>query len=195
VHNSSGPGLSAKNSYIGLLNCQFSNTLGDCVAVYGGALVMAYCTLAQFYPFTAERGVALRFSNMLDDYEYPLYAMNCTNSLITGYDDDVIMGEAGDNEECPFVYNFTNCLLRTPVVEDSVHFVDIVWETPKDTLQGKQHFRLIDEDNLIYNFQLDSLSTARNKAKHLPQYNTDLLGRLRKKTPDIGCYEYSELSE
>lgn len=195
VHNCDGPGLSAKNSYIGMLNCQITNTQGDCLAVYGGALVMAYCTLAQFYPFTAERGVALRFSNRLDGHDYPLYAMNCTNSLITGYDDDVVMGEAGDNEECPFDYSFTNCLLRTPVVDDSVRFVNIVWETPKDSLQGKQHFQLVDEDNLIYNFQLDSLSTARGKALHQPLYNTDLLGRPRKKTPDIGCYEYSELSE
>ena len=61
-----------------------------------------------------------------------------------------------------FEYQFINSLLRTPKVDtgDSVRFVDVRWETPKDSIQGKQHFKVIDEDNLIYDFHLDSLSTA-----------------------------------
>jgi hypothetical protein len=53
-------------------------------------------------------------------------------------------------------------LLRTPKVEtaDSIRFSGILWETPKDSIQGKKHFKTIDEDNLYYDFHLDSLSTA-----------------------------------
>ena len=163
IHNCKGPGLQAFNSSVGLLRCQFSNTLGDCVAIYGGVAVVEQCTLAQFYPFTAQRGAALRFANGYDSYPYPLHAMQMKGSIVTGYDDDVVMGESleGDSTTA-FNYYFENSLLRTPVIEnDSIRFVDIHWETPDDSIQGKQHFKLIDEDNLIYDFHLDSLSTAK----------------------------------
>lgn len=160
VHNCKGPGVQAFSSFVGLLGCQITNTLGDCVAVYGGMAVMQSCTVAQFYPFSAERGAALRFSNVYEGNSYPLEAMICVGSIVTGYEDDVVMGEAGDSASL-FDYHFEHSLLRTPVVEDSVRFKDIVWESAKDSVQGKQHFVLIDEQNLIYDFHLDSLSTAK----------------------------------
>ena len=163
VHNCKGPGLQAFNSSVGLLRCQFSNTLGDCLAIYGGVAVVEQCTLAQFYPFSAERGAALRFANSYDSYPYPLLAMQMKGSIVTGYADDVVMGESLEGDSLTaFNFHFENTLLRTPVIEgDSVRFVNVKWETPDDSIQGKQHFRLIDEKNLIYDFHLDSLSTAK----------------------------------
>ena len=164
VHNCAGPGLQAFNSWVGLLRCQFSNTEGDCVAFYGGAAIMDHCTLAQFYPFSADRGAALRFSNFYAGYPYPLQRMSMTNSIVTGYEADVVMGTALENDSVtPFTYYFENTLLRTPALNDSVNCVEVSWETPDDSIQGKQHFRLIDEENLIYDFHLDSLSTAQGK--------------------------------
>lgn len=163
IHNSKGVGLEANHSYVGLLDCQFSNSLGDCLVAYGGAVIMQNCTFAQFYPFSADRGAALRFRNFKGDYNYPLEAFVCTNSIVTGYEDDVIMGELVNDTTVAFNYYFENCLLRTPKPEnaDTTLFVNIIWETPEDSIQGKQHFRLIDEDNLMYDFHLDSLSTAK----------------------------------
>ena len=162
VHNCKGAGLLAFNSYVGLLRCQFTNTLGDCVAVYGGAAVIDHCTLAQFYPFSADRGAALRFANVFGGAPYPLEAMNMTGCIVTGYADDVVMGERLPNDTLThFAFHFENNLLRTPKVEnDTTNFVNTRWETPSDSVQGKQHFVTIDEDNLIYDFHLDSLSTA-----------------------------------
>ena len=162
VHNCKGPGLQLFNSITGLLKCQISNTLGDCMAVYGGVAVVEKCTLAQFYPFSASRGAALRFANSYNTYPYPLYAMQMKGSIVTGYDDDVLMGDnLAEDSTTAFNYYFENTLMRTPKIEnDSVRFVNIQWETPDDSIQGKQHFRLIDEKNLIYDFHLDSLSTA-----------------------------------
>lgn len=161
VHNCKGPGLQAFNASVGLLRCRFSNTLGDCVAFYGGLAVMEQCTLAQFYPFAADRGAALRFTNFYNGHPYPLHAMQMTASIVTGYADDVVMGETmpGDSTTL-FSYHFENTLLRTPASQDSINFINMHWETPSDSIQGKQHFRLIDEQNLIYDFHLDSLSTA-----------------------------------
>ena len=154
VHNAKGDGVVAYNSNIGLYNCQLTNTLGDCLAVYGGIADIDQCTMAQFYPFSANRGVALRFTNYAD------LVLLCTNSIFTGYEDDEIMGEANDSTKA-FQYLFYNCLMRTPEVEDdTVSFKQILWETPKDSIQGKKHFVKIDEENLDYDFHLDSLSTA-----------------------------------
>ena len=102
------------------------------------------------------------------------------------------MGETNDSTVA-FNYHFQNSLLRTPVVEDSVRFVNVIWETAEDSVQGKMHFINIDEDNLVYDFHLDSLSTARNKAISATSFPFDRDGVMRKEdTPDVGCYEYVE---
>ena len=161
IHNSKGIGIELNYAYAGLLDCQISNTLGDCVAVYGGAVIMQGCTVAQFYPFSADRGVALRLCNYKGDTPYALQHFSCTGSIVTGYADDVIMGGTLEGDTItPFSFRFENSLLRTPEVADTINYVSIKWESPKDSIQGKQHFRLVDEENLKYDFHLDSLSTA-----------------------------------
>ena len=161
VHNAKGYGLEAVSAHILLRDCQFTNTWGDCVFVIGGMADISYCILAQFYPFNADRGAALRFTNYRDDTDIPLLRLRCEGSIVTGYDDDVLMGSIRDTIVA-FNYQFVKTLLRTPKVEsaDSIRFSDILWETPKDSIQGIKHFKKIDEDNLYYDFHLDSLSTA-----------------------------------
>lgn len=154
VHNSSGEGLSARHSTVVVDYCQFSNTFGDCLGLFGCEASIQHSTLAQFYPFSANRGFALHFVNT----ELPM-ALVCTNTLVTGYADDVVLGEVADTTVV-FDYRFADCLLRTPKVEDEERFERIIWETPKDSVQGKQHFRTVDEDNLYYDFALDSISPA-----------------------------------
>ena len=161
VHNAEGTGVEAVNTYLILKDCQLTNTLGSCLAVYGGIAEINGCTLAQFYPFSADRGAALYFTNSWNGEPLPLLKMHCEGSILTGYEDDVVMGVPVDTLTA-FNYHFANTLLRTPKVEtaDSVYFSDIQWESPKDSIQGKKHFKVIDEDNLYYDFHLDSLSTA-----------------------------------
>jgi len=160
VHNSKGHGMELYNAYVRLVDCQFTNMQGDCILAYGGAVLMQGCTIAQFYPFSAEQGVALRFYNSYEGYAYPMEMLSCSNSIITGYADDELMGEQ-NNAEAAYNYVFENCLLRTPVVEDTTHFKNIIWERPTDEIQGIKQFVLIDETNLKYDFHLDSLSTAK----------------------------------
>lgn len=156
VHNTKGAGLAALHANVRLYGCQFSNAQGDCVSIIGGKADIKRCTLAQFYPFTGGRGAALLFSSLM-----PLYDLRCDSSIVTGYDDDVLMGVQTDTVNA-FTFAFSNTLLRTPKVEtaDSVRFANVKWESPNDSVQGKQHFVLIDEQNLKYDFHLDSISTA-----------------------------------
>ena len=159
VHNAKGGGVVSINSNIGLYYCQLTNTYGDCLAIFGGKADIDHCTLGQFYPFAADRGFALVFS---DEYDLKL---ECKNSIVTGYADDEVMLYHNDGDPSTTLeYYFSDCLLRTPAVEDdTLSFKRIQWETPKDSIQGKQHFVKIDEANLYYDFHLDSLSTAIGK--------------------------------
>lgn len=153
VHNGQGVGVQTVNSNVVFKDCQLSNMQRDCMVIIGGMAEISYCTLAQFYPFSGDRGAALHFTN-----EYPLTALNCEGLILTGYEDDVLKGEQKDGHA--FDYHFKQCLLRTPKVDDSAHFEDVIWETPNDSIQGKQHFVTVDEDNLIYDFHLDAKSPA-----------------------------------
>ena len=83
--------------------------------------------------------------------------------------------------------------MRTPPVTDStklIPFDNVLMETPKDSVQGKAHFRVVDEDNLYYDFRLDSLSTAIGRATPIYWLPSDRHGRLRSDKPDVGCYQY-----
>ena len=160
IHNCSGVGVSAVNTYLRLDHCQLSNTGGDCFSLFGGIAEINHCTFAQYYPFAADRGAAFRFTNYYGTNVQPMFVA-CSHSIITGYADDVVMGDMLGEDQNTFDYAFENCLLRTPeVTDDPKRFVDIIWESPEDSVQMKQNFVNIDEENLIYDFHLDSLSTV-----------------------------------
>ncbi len=191
IHNCQGFGLHATSSQVVLNNCQFSNTLADCVRLDGGQVNINNCTLAQFYPFDGGRLSALRFSSA----QAPLVNLSVINTLVTGYADDVMEGEHGDSTEI-FRYTFDHCIIRTPKITtgDSVNFVDVVFEDVKDTIHyGEKHFAKIDTKNLIYNFELDSGSAAINKANPQTALPLDRKGRLRDAMPDVGAYEWIDV--
>jgi len=196
IHNCDGHGLLALNSNIFISNTQISNTLGDCLAVYGGQCSVVYTTLAQFYPFSADRGVALHFGNIYNGYPYPLGMLSCVNTIVTGYADDELMGEKDENQDdAAFQYSFTNCLLRTPPVdaesEDYPLFTSVIFESAEDSIYGKQHFTTVNEDNLYYDFRLTADSPAKSKALPLTDITDDRHGQPRsKETPSIGAFEF-----
>lgn len=185
IHNCKGHGVKAVNANISLVNCQLTNTLGDCLAVAGGSTTVTYCTVGQFYPFSADRGVALRFGPSGESGRRG--SLTCVNSVFTGYAEDVVMGDSTFYD-----YQFFNSLLRTPAVTDStllaLRFHNVVFESPKDSIQGDMHFVNIDIDRQYYDFHLDSLSTLRGKAMPVEAVIDDREGTLRGDTLDIGCF-------
>ena len=194
IHNCRGTGITAFSSQIYVKNTQVSNTLKDCVALYGGITNIIHCTLAQFYPFDAQRGAALLFSNHYLDKDYQLEHLYCANSLITGYADDVLMGSRG-GDGVAFNYNFDHCIIRTPEMTEGLERMkNIVWEEPSDTISfGMKHFKEVDTEKLRYDFELAAVSAAINAggtldASHVQQ--VDRMGRRRDEKPDVGCYEY-----
>lgn len=187
IHNSQGYGLAVLNSNVYVENCQITNSLLDCVYMYGGVGEFNHCTIGQFYPFDSNRGYALYFYATDED---PLL-LKCTNSLVTGYGDDVVIGST-TSDEAVFDYYFANCILRTPKVDDEERFVNIIWEDPKDTaaIAGYKHFRVADINKQYYDFHLKDTSPAIGEAS--PEYPVELDrdGNKRETPADIGCYEY-----
>ena len=194
IHNCQGAGLAATNSYVKATNCQITNTLGDCLFADGGKMEINNCTLAQFYPFDSNRGQAIRFSSL----EHPLIAMSCSNSLITGYSDDVMSGQHNEKEEDTFNYHFDHCIIRTPKIEteDSANFTNVVFEAVDDTTKaGEKNFVKIDNDNLTYDFRLKGTSLAIGAADPNTSDKYDRDGNKRDEKPDIGAYEYIEATK
>lgn len=189
IHNCKGAGLYSYNCQININNCQITNTLGDCVAVYGGKVIINNTTMAQFYPFDAERGVALRFSNIYNGNAYPLNLISVMNSIITGYADDELMGSKSDKDYA-FNYMFDHCLICTPRDDKDSVMTNIIWEASDSTVAQNKNFKKIDTENLRYDFKLDSLSKAINAGDIDTSLGIDLNGKKRDGKPDMGCYEY-----
>ena len=154
VHNCEGYGVKGTNSDIELDYCQITNCLSDCLLADGGIVNVNHSTLAQFYPFSANRGAALRFNTGKRGI-----TISCNNTMATGYDADVVFREKKDTT-LMCIYNFNNCLLRTDSIDNPDCLKDIIWETPKDSIEGKKHFKTIDEENFFYDFTIDSISPA-----------------------------------
>ena len=157
IHNCRGYALYAHDSNVVLDYVQLSNAESDCLLLQGCEAVVDHCTLAQFYPLVGGRGAALHYGPTKRDM-----TLNCRNTLVTGYEDNVVLSDKSDKDSLGVLsYHFENCLLRTPEVKDEeASYVNILWETSKDEFQGKQHFLTFDEENMIYDFTIVQESPA-----------------------------------
>lgn len=208
IHNTSGHAFEARacETYVG--NCAITNAGGDCVSLMGGAHTFVHCTLGQFYPFEGGRGVALRFTNEVGGEPMPLTKLYMVNTLVTGYGDDELMGEASERyPDCAFAYLFDHCLLNTPlVVGDEANGLenclfedkkDFDYEVQESDTRREGNFRpVFDLDALTFTFTLHPSSRAIDAADpsltRASGYTHDLLGnpRMTDQKPDIGAYEF-----
>lgn len=189
IHNVAGYGLYLKESDALVTNTQVSNTKFDCVGIYGGKADFYHCTIAQFYPWKADRGNALYVSNYIGEEEHLIQSVNFYNSFITGYADDEVFGNAGDKQ---LNLNFYNCVLLTDV-SNTTYFHDCIGESKDASAYKDKNFKTFDTHAYIYDFRLDTASIARGKAStaYSTSYPIDRLGVARGDKPDAGCYQSS----
>lgn len=200
LHNIGGPGLVLNSTRAMVVGTQISNTLGNVVSVEGGDVQFIHCTLAQFYPFSANRGYALWLSNKIRvktvDVEVPLARAHFLNCIISGYANDVIQGNLMEEKtgQEKINYRFQNSLLRTPASDDKERFLQVRYDI-KDSVEvvGEKQFKTFDIVNFWYDFEVDSLSAARGLADRdiARQYPFDRRGinRFADEKPDAGAYE------
>lgn len=191
-------------------NSLFTNAGGHCVNILGGHLDFVHCTMANFFPWKSERGVAVNIANYVEEENivYPLPYAKFTNCIITGSKNDeltsTIVAKTDTADWSEYAqYTFAHSVInswtnaREP---DSLHFAHIVWEHKDSTAYGSTNFRTIDHDNFIYDFHLDSLSVARGIGIHVGNVITrkeDKDGKPRHKDGpiDAGCYQYVEYAK
>lgn len=194
LHNIGGIGLELNNCLTTAYNTQISNTLGTTVYVFGGGCQFVHCTIAQFYPFDADRGDALYLSNLDGDNYRHLYFAHFLNSVITGYAEDVIMGSISEGQDDQCDYLFDHCFLKTVVSDDTLRFTNILYDNQDLEMKSEENFTLFDTYNFIYDFTPDSISPIRNigSKDYIDSLSLDRLGRsrLQDEGPDAGCYEY-----
>ena len=209
IHNVSGDGIFLQRTKADIYNTQISNAGNYCANIVGGTTRFYHCTLAQFYPWNYGKAHALFFTNTVEQVPYPLNLIEFTNSIITGSADDEIYGRKMPDNDAAFRYNFVNSLICTVITDDDAeNFLGCIFE-PKPSEIAKQkesdtkkliaradHFRLVSTENYLYDFRLDTLSTARGlgNGKLTPENcRYDLRGNLRPiDHPDAGCFQFVE---
>lgn len=142
----------------------------------------------------ADRGDALYLANQVGDTYRHLQQCYFINSVITGYGEDVIMGNITEGQDYTCDYLFQNCFLNTIASDDTVRFANIMYDTDNLENPREKNFVKFDSDNFIYDFTPDSISPIRNMGDnlYLQELPFDRFGRSRliDGQPDAGCYEY-----
>ena len=174
IHNLGGNGLELNHCRAEVANTEISNTLGHCAYVNGGDARFTHCTLAQFYPLSANRGNAIQISNQDSLGYFPLYRADFINCVATGYADDVVMMPSlsredmpSDMADVPINYQFVHCFLTTVVPEDELYtarFIDCQIDTLEADINREKHFQLFDSHNFLYDFTPVEASAIRGIA-------------------------------
>lgn len=208
IHTVTEHGLDIRMSQVKIGNCQITNAGGDCVHMRGGDASFIHCTIGRFYVFSGGSGHALNFANFDGDVRLPISRLYFANSIVTGYQDDEIMGSEGENGD-DFNYVFTHCLLNTPepkTTDADSHFLSCLWDqkatttnvNPEAKLRDKNFAPAFNLDYLFFSFTLDKQSQAVGAADAVitqANYPMDKAGHSRGAQPDMGCYQYQETTD
>ena len=208
IHNVDEDALQLTLCRASLANSLFTNAGGHCVNILGGEVDVIHCTMANFFPWKAERGVALHLANYVeeDNALYPMVGVHFINSIITGSKNDELMGTIVTKSDTAdwsqyAKYSFAHSLINSwkeALNPDTLHFSHIVWEHKDSTAYASNNFRTIDHSNFVYDFHLDSLSMARgiatNTFLHLLPNDKDGVPRTDTAI-DAGCYQYVPYAE
>ena len=202
IENQSSIGLYARGSKIEADNCLFSNAGDVSVALtLGGDYKFFQCTIANYWgQYIYRKGPALLLNNY---YLYqlvangPIFVMprdleeaSFNNCIIYGSKDqefEIDNSYKNQTVSASMIYNFDHCILKVTNdfnITDPLKFTSVSRENPKF------------KDPSILNFQLDTLSPAKDKGllNYALLYPIDLknISHLLDSGPDLGTYERKE---
>ena len=115
--------------------------------------------------------------------------LTMTNCIISGTDsDEISFVNHTRNRPENFVFSFTNTVVRVNDLLMNNRWPNF-FDNCKDCLNQKQTDKLFLNPS-DFDFRLDTMSIAREKALPLSSVRTDITGKPRKAKPDIGCFEF-----
>lgn len=194
IHNVKGNALQLTNSMCRVYNSQITNAGGHCVDILGGKQEFLHCTIANFYPWS-QRESAVFLTNCVGDVLYPLLGADFINCIITGYDADEFMGSVIDSvpdmaKSDILNYSISHSLVKTVDTLD-VNYKDNAWDLTANPVHGTGNFRMVEGNDFMFDFHLDSLSLARGIAGPSALCPYDITGVERPgSSADAGCYQY-----
>ncbi len=196
IENSTFTGIFAINSKINAYNCLLDNcgyALFACEA--GGEYDFNQCTFANYFLYGENSGVALELQNKYTTstktYYGDLKKANFGNCII--YGDAFQEVNFVDTIGYQMNYVFNHCLIKDTTlyldVSDQNKFIKCMI-----TERYNPGFKLIDNDNIAFDFQLTRTSIARNvgDTSIANLYPVDYYGisRIADNGPDLGAFEY-----
>ena len=201
IHTVSNHAVDVRMANVFIGNSLLANAGGDCLHVRGGDVVLLQCTLARFYVFTGGYGHAIDFANFDGNARLPLHRLQLDNCIVTGYQDDEMMG--GSNEDFKddeFNYLFNYCLMNTPEPKKpDDHFQNCLWDVAENgdnkdeaVIKEKNFAKEFNLDYIDFSFELSPHSKAVGtaNAELSEAYPNDIAGHERGNKPDMGCYQH-----
>jgi hypothetical protein len=193
---SGGPAVSAYQSDVTIRNSVFHDNFGNAIQfVKGGTLTMEHSTIAN-YGVDASGMVLTNFScdDNGDNCVFSRMTARVRNSVISGSrgSELIFLDIFEGNEPSQWNVLFNNSVVRTDQAfldsQDGIFsdFYNSICSNCHNLEFSDDLFIALDQDD----YQLDSLSVARNLGVFLPAVPTDKLGVARDMTtPDAGAFE------
>jgi Fe-S cluster assembly iron-binding protein IscA len=183
------------NSNLSVENSQISNSGGYTVCLIGGNVDFTHCTIVNYQQLVTRDGPALVVTNFLTDslereIPYPLIS-KFTNTIVYGSLSSELGIALSENKNVAGHVFFRNCMLKSAEELSSTYSENCIY--PKEP-----HFVRLGtfEDKYIYDFRIDSISPARNKAilinEEIYLHDMNGISRTTDGVPDIGAYEYNK---
>lgn len=181
IGHMSRAGIEAYSSDIQVYNTEVfdcQNNLVVCVA--GGTYDFEHCTFSNSPNEFIREGVSVGFSNSVELEDGSFLSENLTvklsNSIIWGKEEEEFGIDVSGNSA-------SNILVENNIIRSEQE----LWTDLGNTISQEDNFPGFYSPN-SFNYQIDSLSNARDKAT-LSTITHDLLGTLRDALPDLGAYE------
>jgi len=198
IHNFLLYGLVAQNANITVSNTEISNSSSYSVFLNGGLHEFIHCTIANFFnnstvqPASRDKKPAVMIMNLNRVAPMESRFYNC-----------IISGSA-DNEfslatrfEAQYQGTFKNNYIRKSEALNLPQFSSSKWSSKNDTVFKSVRYDY--EKNTYFNFELDSVSSARGIADKTMsrRYRFDINGnnRMADGAPDAGAYEWKSSKE
>ena len=191
-----GAGVLSFSGDFDLTNCLFTNCGEYAIAGVGGVYNLNFCTIANYTPQFRRNNASLTFTNE-PATNRPLVnpmslSINVNNSIVWGSIQDELLFEKSDQYRNSI--NIRNSLLRTREYASATDAPDkpgFGALTLNNILNENPKFKRSPENfGDKYDYRLDTLSPASNRAVFNPTVPHDLLNKARNPTtPDLGAYE------
>ena len=192
----SGDGLRATHASVFAENCLFyqNGTYGVNLN-FGGSYYFNHCTVVnRDNQLSALNANNLKCTDPLCSGEILVNPLSTQfyNCIFVGNDTDEInlLDATGGTDPALFDYAFSNTILSVDDLLDPDNFPNFFDNCDNCINVNSLDSLFIDLDN--YNYHLDTMSIAIDKALPFAPITDDLEGNPRDSKPDIGCYEFQK---